>query len=395
MSRLREVKLVGSGVHLPGAPVPYDDIDRVLGPFEGMSPEFEKKYQRTRRLMKSLLGMENYHYALDPDTHELTETCASMGARAARPALEMAGIDPAEVDLLIYAGSSLDRFICPPTSALLQEALRIPRCAEYSIHSNCTATYKALELGADLIAAGRYHTALIVSSNLVSNALKAAYFNPAHLDHNTAMLRLFLCDGAGALVLRAADRAPGPGLCVVDTFLESVGADQPSHMYSRAGSSTRGPRQDYEDGLHHIVQDFAAVSALGPRYFAAGFERMVAQIKGKKGEEHFRTRAPDVSHFLVNVPSRHLIDLVADELTARFKVHLGGVMPFDLYYSTVEKMGYTGPAAIALTLDRLLRSGDLKAGQIVVSFVTESSKWINAGFMLEQVDDPERTPVRA
>ena len=46
------------------------------------------------------------------------------------------------------------------------------------------------------------------------------------------------------------------------------------------------------------------------------------------------------------------------------------------------KRGYTGPAAIAITLDELLRAGSLSDGKFVLSFVTESSKWMNAGFLL-------------
>lgn len=397
MAAQRDVKLIGTGSYLPGEAIPFDEIEGVLGKFEDMPKDFNRWYKRTRRLMSQLLGMENYYYALDPNTRQQTETCASLSAKAAEKALEMAQVDAQDVDLLIYASSSLDRFICPPTSALVQESLGIKHCAEYTIHSNCTATYKALEMAADLLACGRYKTALIVSANLVSNALKVEYFNKEKLDRNSAMLRFFLCDGAGAMVLQAVDpqEAPKPGFCFVDTFLESVGADMPSHMYNQAGASTLGPLEDYKAGFHHIIQDFSSVSTIGPRIFAEGFNRMVDQIRGKKGEDHFKTRAQDVSHFLVNVPSRHLIDLVADDLSAQFAAHLGGTVPFDLYYSTTEKLGYTGPAAIALTLDRLMRTEDLNDGQMVVSFVTESSKWINAGFMLEYFSGNPTQLIRA
>lgn len=393
--RLHEVKIAGTGSWLPGEAVAFEDIEQILGEFEGQDEDFYRWYKRSRKIMRQLLGMENYFYALDPLTRTPTQTCASMAAHAARPALAQAGISAEEVDLLIYAGSSMDHFICPPTSVLVQQALGIPSCAEYSIHSNCTATYKAIELAFELLGTGRYQTALIVSSSLVSNALKSSYYNPAHLTRDQAMLRWFLCDGAGALVLRRGDVAPGPGLYVVDTFLESVGSGVPPHMYSRAGASTAGPLPDYSEGLHHITQDFRAVSTLGPRLFVEGFRRMVAQIRKKKGDDHFRTRARDVSHFLVNVPSRHLIDLAGEDLAGEFKPHLGDQVPFDLYYSTIDKRGYTGPASILLTLDRLFRTEPLRPGQLIVSFVTESSKWMNAGFMLEGGEPTMSHPFRA
>lgn len=380
---MRDVKLLGTGAYLPGEPVAFQDVDEALGPLPDMPKDFTRWYKRSRRLMGKLLGMEYFHYALDPVTREPAETCASLGAKAAREALDMAGLEPGDVDLLVYASSSLDRFICPPTSTLLQEELGIPNCAEYTIHSNCTAPYKGLQLASELLGSGRYKTALVVSSNLVSNALKGPYFNPEKLERNAAMLRFFLSDGAGAMVLGAGERGVGPGTYIVDTFLESVGAGSPSHMYSRAGASTAGPKQDYEDGLHHIVQDFSSVSTIGPELFSQGFDRMIEQIRSKKGQDHFEARAKDVSHCLINVPSRHLIDLVADEMNKKFMPHLGGKLPFDLYFTTIDKLGYTGPAAMPITLDKVMRGGELTPGNLILSFVTESSKWMNAGFMFE------------
>lgn len=378
----RPVRLAGTGSHLPGEPVKYHDIETVLGELdpEQVGPDFMKWYKRTRNLMYQILGMENYFYAIDRETGLCSDTCAGMSAKAARQAIEMAGIQPNDIDLLIYGGSSNDRFICPPTSAFIQEELGIDYCAEMSIHSNCTATYKALQVAADLVANGRYNTALVCSSNLVSSALKASYFNQKKLQRNQCILRWFLSDGAGAVVLKADD-GKTPGLYWKDSYVESVGSKLTPHMYNSAGCSTLGALQDYEMGNHHVTQDYREVSQLGPRLFIDGFQKFCDQMANRFGKEEFERVAKDVAYFLVNVPTRHLIDLTADELMHRFRELREG--RFDLYYSTTEKRGYTGPAAIMLTLDRLLRNEKLTDGQGIVSFVTESSKWMNAGFLME------------
>ncbi len=376
----RPVRIAGTGIYLPGEPVRFHDIERVLGELDQVTPEFKKWYQRTRNLMYQILGMENYYYAIDRETGRTNETAAGMAAKAARPALEMAGVKPEEVDLLVYGSSSLDHFICPPTSAFVQQELGIDYCAEITIHSNCTSSYKALQVAHDMVANGRYNVALVCSSNLVSSALKASFYNQAVIEKNQAILRWFLSDGAGALVMKA-DETGTPGLYFLDTYVESVGAKYPPHMYNQSGCASEGPIHDYEHGLHHITQDYRDVSQLGPKMFIDGFLKFCDLFKQRFGEEEYVRRILNASYFLVNVPTRHLIDLVADELIVKFSELREA--SFDLYYSTTEKRGYTGPAAILLTLDKLLRTETLKNHETVVSFVTESSKWMNAGFMLE------------
>lgn len=376
----RPVKVVGAGAYLPGEPIKFHDIEKVLGELTDTSDDFKKWYKRTRNLMYQILGMENYYYAIDPKTGDTNETCAGMSAKAARLALEMAQVEPNEVDLLIYGGSSNDRFICPPTSAFIQQELGIEYCAEMSIHSNCTATYKALQVASDLIANGRYKTALVCSSNLVSSALKASFYNQAKLEKNSAILRWFLCDGAGAIVLKA-DESGSPGMYFMDSYVESVGAKYPPHMYNQMGCSSLGPRQDYEVGNHHVVQDYRDVSQLGPKLFIEGFLKFCDQLRNRLGDEEYRRRVHDATYFLVNVPTKHLIDLTADELKVKFKELRDA--KFDMYYSTTEKRGYTGPAAILLTLDKILRTETFRDRETLISFVTESSKWMNAGFVME------------
>ncbi len=379
----RPVRIAGTGSYLPGDPVKFHDIEKVLGELDEVTPDFKKWYKRTAKVMYQILGMENYHYAIDRETGECSETCAGMSAKAARQALEMANLDPKDVELLIYGSSSMDRFICPPTSVFVQEELQIPYCAEISIHSNCTATYKAMQVAHDLIRLGRYKNALIVSSNLVSQALKASYYNQKKIERNHAVLRWFLSDGAGAMVLKAEDEQI-PGMYFLDTYLESVGYNYPPHMYNRAGSSSLGPLKDYENGYHHIVQDFREVSQLGPKLSIKAFAKFLDILKEQWGEEEFARRIKSTTHVLANVPTKHIIDLAFDEMMPLAKKLIDDP-GFDLYYSTTDQMGYTGPVAILLTLDRLLRqdTDQLKDGGLVLSFVTESSKWMNAGFVLE------------
>lgn len=369
------VRIVGTGSYLPGAPIAFDDVDRVLGELEDVDDDFKRWYKRSKRTMKQLLGMEHYYFAIDPETREFTETPSTLAAKAAERALESAGMKPDDIDILFYAGCSQDAFICPPTSTYVQQHLGIKRCAEMSIHANCTSTYKAIQVAADQIALGRYDTALVTTANMVSGHALAATLNQKTLTRHQAMLRWFLCDGGGALVLKRDD-GTSPGFEVLDTFVESVGATEAPQMFSKYGSASVAP-QAIAAGDHHVTQNFQVVSSLGSKIFMEGYDRFVNQLELHPGSPEF---LDNVSHFLANVPTDHLVDNAFDSYCKAYGVTKDQVK--QAYYSTVAKRGYTGPVAIAITLDELHRQNKIEDGKYLISFVTESSKWMNAGLFL-------------
>jgi 3-oxoacyl-[acyl-carrier-protein] synthase III len=377
------VRLAGAGTYLPGEPIPFHEIEEVLGELTGLSPEFKRWYVRTHNLMYQMLGMEYFHFALDRTTRTATESCAGMAAKASRVALANAGIQADEVDLIIYAGACMDHYFCPPTSTLVQQELGIKRCAELSVHSNCSASYKALELARTLIQGGQYKTVLVCSTNLVSPTLTSDFFNQSKMEKNQAILRWFLSDGAGAAVLRA-EETDARGLYLIDTWHESVGADMPAHLFSDLGAGSGDLRRVFEAGKHHVSQDYRHVSHLGPKIFVDGFGRFMDTLKAHHGDVEGTRLVQEARFFLLNVASRHLIDLTVEELHARFRELKE--CAFDMYYSAKDNRGYTGPSMILQVLDRLLARETLHHNEPVISFVTESSKWINAGFVMRWQD---------
>jgi 3-oxoacyl-[acyl-carrier-protein] synthase-3 len=373
------VRIAGTGAYLPGEPIAYDDIDKVLGEFDQADEDIRRWYPRAKETMRQLLGMEAYYFAVDPKTRAFTDTPSTLAAKAATQALDAAGMGPEDVDILFYAGCSQDAFICPPTSTFVQQHLGIANCAEISIHSNCTSTYKAIQVAADQIAMGRYRTALVTSANMVSGHAMAATLNQKALTRHQAMLRLFLCDGGGALVL-TRDDGQSPGFEVWDTFIESAGGNDEPQMYSRYGSASIAP-EAIAQGHHHVTQNMQMVGSLAVDVFIAGFERFAQKLGLDLGapETHEQIR-----WFLANVPSDHLVEATHEEFMRRYG--LPPEVARRQYYSTVAKRGYTGPAAIAVALDQLWRNHAVPDGKFIISFVTESSKWMNAGFLMRRRD---------
>ncbi len=99
----RDVYMAGIGSYSPGDPVPFDKIEDVLGRITNAPARVLKRIDRIRPIMKEMLGIEYSHYALDPTTRQLTETNVTMSVKSSNKALEMAEMNAAQIDLIVYA----------------------------------------------------------------------------------------------------------------------------------------------------------------------------------------------------------------------------------------------------------------------------------------------------
>jgi len=374
---LRRVFIAGTGSFLPNEPVPNARIDEVLGLLTGAPDRVQSFIRTIGTRMLATSGIEQRHFAIDPVTGWLTHTVADLAAHACRRALEDAGMGAADVDLIILASPNYDEST-PPTSALLQEKLGIETCAEMEIHSNCSGVGKSVQIAYDALRVGRYRTALVVYPQLSSVYLRAAYLNPARVTKKHAALRYILADGSGAVVLRSSQAASGEPLSreIVGTFIESVGGRLPPGMTAGGGVANltdpaRQTQHIYEQGLHHLDQDFAAVNRDAGRLLLEGIARMIDRLGIDRGL---------IEHFILSIPSMQLYDdglkrfmeylnCSPDEVRRRIKFR-------------ARNTGYCGGASILLHLDEMARDGEVRAGEWAVVHSVESSKWMTGGFVV-------------
>jgi 3-oxoacyl-[acyl-carrier-protein] synthase-3 len=363
------VRIAGTGGFLPGAPIPNDRVEAVLGPLDKAPPKIKSFVENLGQKMLERGGVRTRHFAVDPETGDMTHNFSTLAEQAARRALEMADMDPGEIDLLVISCPSYDQST-PPTSALLQELLGIQSCAEMEIHSNCTGVGKGVQIAYDALRTGRYRTALVAYSQLSSIYLRGCYFNQAKMDKVHAALRWILADGAGALVLQSVQNGKPGGHEIVDTFVESVGAGRPAGM-TAGGAATDLMRaahqipQLYEDGMHHLWQDFSAVNDFAAPLLLQGLVHFTKKLK---------IDPSTVNHYVVSIPTRQLyedqIPLFLDRL---------GITREQIKIRS-EEIGYCGGAATLLHLDEMVRTGELKSGELSIVHAVESSKWMTAGF---------------
>lgn len=363
-----KIKITGSGTYLPGERRSLDEVDHILGELTEAPSRIQKWLKMTKGLLGQMLDVEFYHFAIDPESREFTEDNISMSVKAAEKAIEAAGIDAADIDFIAYGSPHQDQM--PTASVRIQEKLGIAHCSEISIHANCTSAYKALLVASDFIKNGRYKTALVVSSNMSSSELRAEYYNQSVVKKEELLLRYFLSDGAGALILQASDDKAG--LFVENTFMESIGGLKPAAMFNNRPAYWMNPKDEYEAGYHHLAQLFndqlrVHFNEEGGSVFFKGLKRMMIQYPFNVDEIRF---------FQVNFPSKHISELVMEECES-----LG--IPHEKLFTKMSTMGYIGPPMAIVSIDRMIREEKFIPGDLVLSFVTEVSKFMQAGFLLK------------
>jgi 3-oxoacyl-[acyl-carrier-protein] synthase-3 len=371
----RRVSLLGTGSFLPGDPVPSNQIDQVLGPLDN-APERVKSFMQNvgARLLRDG-GVEHRHFAVDPKTHNLTHTLASLAEEAARRALDAAAMTPNDIDFLLFSSPSYDQ-TTPPTSTILQERLGMERCAEMEVHSNCSGVGKCVQIAYDSLRMGRYKTALVTYAQLSSVYLRDCYYNQPQMTKTQAALRYILADGSGALVLKAVD-AGGNGASVphelLGTYVESVGGKRPAGMTAGGGvadliDAASPAFEVLNKGKHHLDQDFSAVNRSAVDLLLDGTTRMLDLLGLAKN---------DIDHYVYSIPTKQLYDGNCEKVTATLGVGL------DRVQFRARECGYCGGASILVHFDQMVRANEIKPGQLVLLHSVESSKWMSAGFVVK------------
>ena len=363
------VKLTGTGSYLPGKPVSIDDVDYYLGKLPDAPKKLQKWLGRMKELMKEMLDVKYYHYAIDPQTRKFTDDNITMSVKAAEKAIQMAGLEAKDIGLIVYGSAHQDQM--PTASVRIQETLGIGRCGEISIHANCTSAYKALLIASDFIKSGRYKNALVISSSISSSELRAEYYNQPLVKKEELFLRYFLSDGAGALLLQATNEKK-KGLFIDHTYMESIGGNKPAAMLNKRPAYWMNPKEEFELGYHHLGQMFNEQLRMhfhdsDGSVFIKGLKRML---------EEYSINLNNLKYFQVNFPSKHISELIMDECT-----ELG--INRNTLYTKMETMGYAGPPMAFISIDKIIREEKLNPDDLILSFVTEVSKFMQAGYALK------------
>ena len=176
----RYAHITGWGKALPERVVSNDDLAQIVD----TSDEW----------IRSRTGIEQRYIAVDP-----SETTATLGAKAARAALEVADLPASKVDLIICATSSPEHTF-PATACLIQDAIGASNAGAFDLSAACSGFVYGLALATGMIATGQADNILVIGAETLSRITDWS-------DRNTCVL---FGDGSGAGLLQAA-ATPGGG----------------------------------------------------------------------------------------------------------------------------------------------------------------------------------------
>jgi 3-oxoacyl-[acyl-carrier-protein] synthase-3 len=306
-------KIIGTGSCLPPRRITNQELARQLA---------EKGIETSDEWIVSRSGISARHYA-DPGVQS-----SDLGVTAARNALQMAGVDASQLDLIIVATSTPDHFGgFPSTACVVQNKLGISNgCAAFDVQAVCSGFIYAMSIADSFIKTGMHRKVLVIGTEVFSRILDFQ-------DRGTCVL---FGDGAGAVLMAASDT---PGMLATRLHADGSYAGilcVPGHVNDGAVA-----------GSAFLHMDGQAVF------------KLAVSVLEKVAHEALDAAGMQASQLDWLIPHQANIRIMLG--TAK---KLG--MPKEKMVVTVDQHGNTSAASIPLALDLAMRDGRIQPGQHVL-----------------------------
>lgn len=251
--------------------------------------------------------------------------CSDLAVAAARNALQSAGVDASQIDLIIVATSTPD-MLFPSTACIVQKKLGVRGCAAFDVQAVCSGFVYALTIADAMIRTGSARKALIIGAEIFSKLLDFT-------DRTTCVL---FGDGAGAVVLEGSDQ---PGILATELHADG----QHSDILCTTGTIAAG----------HVLGDpFLKMNGQAVFKLAVGvLEEVANSVLAKAG----RTEA-DIDWLIPHQANIRIMHGTAKKLK----------LPLEKVVVTVDRHGNTSAASIPLAIDDAVRGGSVKRGDTVL-----------------------------
>lgn len=301
-------RIAGTGGYLP---------ERIL-----TNQELEKLVDTSDEWITDRTGIKERRIAAD------NEFTVDLAEHASRRAIEAAGINTTDIDLIIVATTTPDQ-VFPSTACLLQDRLNIHGCGAFDVQAVCTGFVYALAVADKFIKSGSHKTALVVGAETMSRITDWT-------DRGTCIL---FGDGAGAVILQASDEAG-----ILSTHIHADG------QYRELLQVPNGVSRHYAQ----LKEGSAYMEMKGNEVF-----RVAVNTLGRIVDETLEANQMQKEEIDWLVPHQANIRIIS--ATAK-KLR----MSMDNVVVTVDTHGNTSGASVPLALDVAVRDGRIQRGDVLL-----------------------------
>jgi 3-oxoacyl-[acyl-carrier-protein] synthase-3 len=303
-------KLVGCGSYLPQMAITNEEL--------------AKKIDTTHEWIVSRTGIHKRHFAAD------NEFTSDLALKAAQRALEHAGIDGADVDLIVVGTTTPDRTF-PATAVRIQKHLGCRSGAGFDVQAVCSGFIYAMSIVDSMIKTGQAKTALVIGADTLSRLLNWK-------DRTTCIL---FGDGAGAVVLQA-------------TEVEEKSTDNQGLLSTHIHSDGNLEELLFCDGGPSTTQSAGYIKMSGKEVFRHAVTNLAAVVNEALVENNLEGQ--DIDWLVPHQANKRIIDSTAKKLR----------MPMEKVILTVQDHANTSAASIPLALDQGVRDGRIKRGDLLL-----------------------------
>jgi 3-oxoacyl-[acyl-carrier-protein] synthase-3 len=312
--RLRPVAIAGLGMYVPERVMTNADLEQLV--------DTNDDWIVTRT------GIRERRIAADD------QATSDLALPAALEALQVAGLTPTDLDMIVVATCTGDNGSFPATAAILQDRLGARKIPAFDVAAVCSGFVYALDVAAQYIATGRYDNVLVVGAETMSKVLDWT-------DRNTCVL---FGDGAGAVVLRPGIEGEG----ILGTVLGTDGSG--ACLLNIPAGGTRLP---LTPALIEQHQDRMMMK--GKEVF-----RFAVEIMGEaalRALDSVGLTREQVDLFIPHQANVRIIDAARKRLD----------LPTDKVYVNVDRYGNTSAASVPLALYEAWRAGKVLPGDLIVT----------------------------
>jgi 3-oxoacyl-[acyl-carrier-protein] synthase-3 len=308
---IRGATITGTGMYVPERVLSNLDLETMVDTSDEWI--FERTGIRERRIAAA------------------SEASSDLAAAAGLRALEMAGLDVADIDQIIVATTTPDRLL-PSCACTVQQKIGAKNAAAYDMFAACTGFVFGLGLAKGLVGARIADTVLLIGVETLSRIVD-------YTDRNTCVL---FGDGAGAAVIRPCE--PGDGILTVD--MHSDGELGDVLEVPAGGSRTPASEVSIEERQHFIRMHGKKLFPFAVRTMEESLRKVLADSGMGAG---------DLDLVVPHQANQRIIDAVRERLGIRE----------DRVVSNIVRYGNTSSASIPISLDEVVRAGRLKPGDHV------------------------------